>query len=186
MKKFEKGSFLYSNINDLQEIQKVLKEIEDEEKIEDQALKDYKKPVQTQTSMQVLDGTKVYGIDGFLELGGASIIPQDFINYLKGKNYTSKKTNIQYYCLFEGILKTKVLKDGTIRVSINKRNELFKQAGKFAWGSRYPGGPICKEIIYGGQPYFFSNNYNDMWFSDYNLAKAKFDDNVANGYEYKY
>jgi len=154
-------------------------ETEKESKKMNEALKNYK-PIEKE--LTVNDGTVIYFINGYYE--GTCMDIDDILDDIEG-NYTPPITDGQYYTLEKGILKVSINKKGKTKLTMCKATVLDEQLGKSAWGPMYPGGPTETNIFYGNRA-ITANRFNDDWFVDYDLAKAKFDDNVKNGYEYKF
>jgi len=189
MKKNNLGSlFVFADDDETNEtsieLEKAMAEVEEEFKKSDEAFKNYKKP--EAKPLTISDGTQVYIITGHVQMSGGTSF-NDFLNDINGTPtpHVPQPGDGQHYMLEQGIAKIKTSKKGVQTLSISKKTTLDDKVGASAWGPLYPGGPIETDILYGNQT-FNAESFGENWFTDYNAAVAKFNLNVARGYEYKF
>jgi len=189
MKNLRNGLFGFSPDGDDNSIQdiydQVKKEVEENYKKSKEAFKNYKKPAPK--PINITDGTTIYALYGCAQMQGSSF--QDFLDDINGVSTPPPQPDPndgQHYILIKATAKSFTNKKGQTYLKLSKETKLFDQVGKNAWGPVYPGGPIETNVLFGFGHVYDGNSFNDIWFTDYNTAKARFDYIVKNGYEHKF
>jgi hypothetical protein len=188
MRKLNNGLFGFTPDNDNDDIQDVINsvaaEVERENKKIKDAFKNYIAPTPKPITTQ--DGSKIYVISGYFQLTETPY--NDFMTILTNNQTTPialSPGHGQHYTLYEATAKI-ATKNGKQILKLSKKKRIDDQNGLDAWGQVYPGGPNKKQILFGSRHEYNGNNFGELWFTDLNTAKSKFDDYVKNGYEYKF